>query len=501
MSRQDMQFRLSGLSNLSTFAAAASLNSGQQPGEALDLLEMGRGLISGSLIGSRVDVSDLQSINPKLSSEYEEVRDALSRKPDTMPSGDMVRYRQELNKRLTSLEDQIRKISGLPRFQLQASGEQLRELASNGPLVCFNVTGFRSDAFIVTTESIEVLPLPSLLEDDLKGNSRDIIGEARLTKCTLVERDKSNRRLAQILVWLWDVAIKPVLDHLGFRGQPDSSTTDLPRVWWVASGLMGLMPLHAAGSGWDDTIENTASRCISSYVHTLKALAYSRERARRSKTVASRKIFAVHAPTTPEEGWADLNTGPEMAAISNAAAHAGIPCAILEAPTVATVVDEMRRSAIVHFACHGDPHFSDPSRTSLVLGGDAGTPDGRLTVAQLFDETHEHAELAYLSACCTAQQYSEGLIDEGIHLGTVFQLMGFPAVVATLWEADDVAATEVADAFYRRLLGSAGAEKEEGRVARCLHEAVRELRAKKLGRRKRKAEDVLAWAPFVHIGI
>lgn len=503
MMRQDMQFRLSGLSNLSTFAAVASLNSGSGPQEALTHLEMGRGLIFGFLIGNRADISDLTSVNPDISSQYEEIREQLTQiSISTSNRGDVVHHRQELTKRLTNLEDQIRGLPGLSRFQLPASGDELKELASQGPLISFNVTRFRSDAFIVTSDSIIVLPLPALQEVDLQKNVRKIIGRSRITKCTLLQRNTSNKNLAKILIWLWEVAIKPVMNHLGLTGAPGSTASDLPKLWWVTSGLMGLMPLHAAGSGWDESLENTASRCVSSYVHTMKALAHSRSTKTKQphQSIPSR-ILAVHTPHTTSTGWADLNTAPEMAAITTAASHASLPCTVLESPTVASVIDEMRRSPIVHFACHGDPSFDDPSATSLVLRADTTTPDGRMTVDQLFDETHEHAQLAYLSACCTAQQYDENLIDEGIHLGSLFQLMGFPAVVATLWEADDGAATEVAGAFYRRLLGRSLEETNEGHIARCLHDAVAELRAQKLGRRKRKAEDILAWAPFVHIGI
>ncbi|KAL1613530.1 hypothetical protein SLS54_010538 [Diplodia seriata] len=492
---------LSGLSNLSTYGAVASLNSGNEPEEALTLLEMGRGIISGFFIGNRADLSDLHSINPEISSQYEEIRDQLTQMAISQSyRGDVVRHRQELTERLTSLEGQIRELPGLSRFQLPASGDDLKELALKGPLVNFNVTSFRSDAFIVTSQSIVVIPLPNLHENDLEENVQKIIGRSRLTKCTLVERSTSNKHLAKILVWLWEVAVKPVMDHLGLTG---TSTSDLPRLWWVTSGLMGLMPLHAAGSGWDETTENTASRCVSSYVHTMKALAYSRERVDRPNRSVPDRILAVHTPHTTEKGWADLNTTPEMSVITNAASRANLACTVLDSPTVPSVIDAMRHSAIVHLACHGDPSFDNPSQTSLVLRGDPTTPDGRMTVDQLFDETHQHAQLAYLSACCTAQQYSKGLIDEGIHLGSVFQLMGFPAVVATLWEADDGAAMELAGAFYRRLLAGGGGlgEMEEGRVARALHGAVAELRAQRLGRRKRKAEDVLAWAPFVHIGI
>lgn len=150
-----MQFRLSGLSNLSTFAEVASSNSGSGPEEAQTLLEMDRGLIFGFLIGNRVDVSDLSSINPDVSSQYEEIREQFTQLSISASNkGDMVLHRQELTKRLTTLEDQIRELPGQSRFQLPASGDELKELASKGPLVSFNITKFRSDAFIATSKSI-----------------------------------------------------------------------------------------------------------------------------------------------------------------------------------------------------------------------------------------------------------------------------------------------------------------------------------------------------------
>ncbi|KAH7025352.1 CHAT domain-containing protein [Macrophomina phaseolina] len=495
MSRQDMQHRLSGLSNISTFAAVASLNCGQDPAKALGLLELGRGLIAGFLIGSRSDISALQATGPQIASEYRELVDELSQTATPRPGEDIVQHRQQLTRRLEALERDIRTLPGLSRFQLPASDEQLKELAASGPLVCFNVTKFRSDAFIITAERVSALPLPLLLEDDLKEYSQCVVGERRITRCGLAERSATNAQLSEVLLWLWNVAVKPVVDYLNIPGRPGTPASDLPRLWWVASGRMGLMPLHAAGSGWETSGENTPSRVVSSYVHTLKALAYSREKSKRSDTLR-RSILAVDAPSIPGQGWAELNTAPEMAAISSTAEIAGIPSTILTKPTVASVIDEMRNNAIVHFACHGDPDFDDPSRMSLILCTDQHAAD-RLTVSRLFEEKHDHAELAYLSACCTAQQYSDGLLDEGIHLGSVFQLMGFPAVVATLWEADDAAAADVAATFYRRLLD----KDSDGLAAGCLHDALMELRSRKLGRRKKKSDDILAWAPFIHIGI
>ena len=84
-----------------------------------------------------------------------------------------------------------------------------------------------------------------------------------------------------ILEWLWDVAVKPVLDELGFTQIPQLDEV-WPRVWWVGSGLLNILPIHASGYH-DSTPPQTAlDRVISSYAPTVKSLAYARERGSKS---------------------------------------------------------------------------------------------------------------------------------------------------------------------------------------------------------------------------
>lgn len=90
------------------------------------------------------------------------------------------------------------------------------------------------------------------------------------------------------------------------------------------------------------------------------------------------------------------------------------------------------------------------------------------------------------------------LLDENIHLASAFHLAGFDDVIATLREADDAAATEVPGAYYARLL-----EDDDGsddQAARALHGAVQTFYEMRRPRGGRVADDVLAWAGFVHIG-
>jgi len=167
-------------------------------------------------------------------------------------------------------------------------------------------------------------------------------------------------------------------------------------------------------------------------------------------------------------------------------------------PSKESVLEDLKTHDIAHFACHGESVPEDPSRSCLLLY-ESPQSVSRLTVRSLSNISHDKAQIAYLSACCTAQHYALGLVDEAIHLGSTFQLIGFPSVIATLWEAEDLAAVKVAGAFYQGLAQSGDGSTGDHTAARCLHQAVKGLWTK-TGRRGNPADDVLAWAPFVHIG-
>jgi len=504
ISRDDMRYRLSDMSNTSTFAAVAVLQIGEPPDVALARLELGRGFIAGFFMDIRTDLSELAIFDPDLYEKYQDLRkDVAKDLPAITIAGrqiDVLLQRREQVKRLTDMEDRIRKLPKFLDFQLPLSSKRLHILAEFGPIVCFNVTEFRSDAFIVKRDEVKSLSLPLLIEKELKENVRKVIGANRLTRCSLLQRGIHNELLRSILAWLWQVAVKPVLDDFGFVGRVDESTSH-PRIWWVTSGQMGLMPLHAAGSGWGETKENTASRVISSYIPTLRSLEYARSQDKigpHRTLSADRSILVVNVPKTPAAGCPILRTEAEVEAISQSAHDSGIPIEIPGHPRISDTLESMRKHSIIHFACHGEPDLTDPSQTSLLVWKDVDNVD-RLTVARLNEENHDHAQLAYLSACCTAQQYVLGLIDESLHLGSAFQLMGFPSVIATLWEADDGAAAAVAAEFYKRFLGPLNGMRSSEAAARCLHEATQIVRTRKKGRGK-ASDDVIAWAPFVHVG-
>ncbi|KAI9681366.1 MAG: hypothetical protein M1817_002649 [Caeruleum heppii] len=509
LAREDQQRLLHGFSGVSAWAASAALNAEIRAADALDVLEAGRGIIASLAMNVRNEVSDLALVHPGLASDYDLARAAISAMPQSIDANspqsslkylavDSTKLREQRIAKLEQIEKEIRLQPGFDRFQLPPTAKQLMDLAEPGPIVCFNVTNYRSDAFLVTRDRIESINLPDLKESELKANVQRINGQDRLSKSSMLEKSQSNKEMRRILRWLWDVAVRPVLLKLELL--TPAAASKLPRLWWVTSGYMGLVPLHAAGDYEKvNSKECAANYIVSSYIPTFKALVYARAREARARDGQQKNLLIVSMPTTPAGVWPPLNVGSEIDAIKRSyEAAQGIRTELAQ-PSAHDVLDRMNSHSIVHFACHGDPDINDPSKSSLILCKDPQTID-RLTVGQLSRITATKAQLAYLSACCTAQHYSAALMDEVIHLGSAFQLIGYPSVIGTLWEADDYAAAHVAEAFYEQFATAKTEEATSDVAARALHQATLKLRDQRRGRVRRPDHDAIGWAPFIHIG-
>ena len=71
-------------------------------------------------------------------------------------------------------------MTGFERFLLGPSQSEMQALTVDSPLVVLNVSDIRSDAFLVRTENILLLPLPSLKYKDLESNARLLIQFGRV---------------------------------------------------------------------------------------------------------------------------------------------------------------------------------------------------------------------------------------------------------------------------------------------------------------------------------
>ncbi|KAJ5117770.1 hypothetical protein N7448_011402 [Penicillium atrosanguineum] len=420
---QDQQYVLSHFSGLATQACSLALQTGQPIFEALLLLESGRGVILSLLMNDQSATSQLKMAQPALCALYESLRLEVNTPVEStksQPADEPNPIRRP--KALKELENCIQDIQNLPgfgSFQRGLTKEKVETASNEGSIIVVNVTILRSDAIIVSSAGFSLVPLPQFDAVQAQGWL-----DKKLTSPG--ERGVKNKIYLQFLAWLWRECVKPVLNELGHYAQ--SSLEDLPRVWWIGTGLASSFPFHAACDISAEPTENTFSRVLSSYTPSIKALLNSRERTSTSPSSSKYplKLLMVTMATTP--GADDL-------------------------------------------------------------------PGDILSVLKLCENRSTDSEIAYLSACSTAENQANRLIDEVLHVVSGFQVAGFRHVIGTLWPSDDRVCVEVARSFYAELCRNGALEYTERAVAMALHKAVLVVSTSD-DHRKRP----LHWAQYVHYG-
>lgn len=471
---------------------------------ALGVLEHGRAVLLNQILETRPDLTELGREHPELAARFETLRSALDDAALEGPYGPVRTGKnrgepswesrsEERRSLATTFEEvlaQIRRQDGYAAFLAPPSTDELVEEAAQGPIVVFNISLLRSDALLLTPSGVRWIPLPDCAEKAVKQRAESF----RRALSVVADGDESMRRrsearavLGEVLEWLWDAAAGPVLDALGFHGAPRPGEV-WPRVWWVTGGLLGSLPLHAAGyhaaaaAGRGD--RTVLDRVVSSYTPTVRAL----RQARRSLSAPPGQGKSLVAAVSVTPGARPLPHARDEAM------HVGarVPEAnvLLDAEaTRANVMAHLADCTIAHFACHALSDGADPSKSSLLLHDHGSAP---LTVAGLSPVILGSAQLAYLSACRTAVNESPELVDEAIHLTAAFQLAGFRHVVGTLWEVDDRFAAEQAEAFYAGLRDEAGNLDVE-KAAYALNEVTRTAR-------DRMPTSPSLWAAHLHAG-
>jgi tetratricopeptide (TPR) repeat protein len=499
----DKQHMLEEFAGLASMAAAIALKAGKEPHHALELLELGRGVITGLLMEMRTDISDLKRNHREIAEEFESLRDeldspvngtALSASSDNLSSSiSRVNRRREVGQKFEEVVAKIRAQPGFKNFLLPPTADELMTAADPGPIVVVNISSYRCDAFLIERHQIRALELPSLNLEELEEKVRE------RRSCGIT---------SSTLKWLWDVAAGSILEALGFQ-QPISDD-NWPHIWWVLTGALSHLPLHAAGLHNIGSTEAVVDRVMSSYSSSVKALMYGR-RHRIQNPVGP---VPEHALLVAMRETPGLSINSILPFAEDEVEMLKGLCLSLQLKTVepqrlkGDVLASLRTCKIFHFAGHGQSNPSEPSRSCLLL---EDWKDNPLTVGDLRDHRLQENSpfLGYLSACSTGANEADRLIDEGIHLVSACQLAGFRHVVGTLWEVSDKHCVDVAKDLYETLRDEGMADVA---VCRGLHRAIRVLRdrdnetrtegrdAKLLGGRKEQGK-LLYWVPYTHFGV
>jgi hypothetical protein len=506
LARTDQEHLLADLgSGLGADAAACCVHAGRA-GRAVELFEQSRGVLLGQALDTRTDLTALGEQHPQLADRFAALRDELDRADDhagsvgATPAGFEAEDRAERAGRDDERRDaagafdrllgEIRQLPGFRGFLRPPPVADLQAATAGGPVAVVAVSAFGSHALILTSGGVlEPVPLPVLTPEAVHERVVAFLaalGGVSSQTAGTGGRAAAEQQLADTLGWLWEAVAGPVLDRLGIDGPPPEGQP-WPRLWWCASGLLSFLPVHAAGR--HDTRHDAApatviDRVASSYTPTVRALAH----ARRSRPGADGdatdlgggRAVAVAMPHTP--GASDLPGVQAEATVLRR--RLGNRVTVLTGPqaTHEGVLAALPGARWAHFACHGAAEPANPSASRLLLADHEERP---LTVVDVARLRLDDAELAFLSACSTAQPGAR-LADEAIHLASGFQLAGYRHVVGTLWPIGDQHAVNIADDVYAILA-------DTGDVAGAVHGATRRLR-------DRWADRPSVWASHIHAG-
>jgi CHAT domain-containing protein len=460
----DRQETLKVVGGLASNAVLVALKAGKGAAPALMLLEQGHSLLAVSA-RELVDIANLRRKEPDMYEKFHRLRNDLAMPSQTVSpvfqneeeseASWIPNFRQQmiLEEEMDQTMERIRELPTLERFLLSPSEEDIQETASSGPVVrIISHNVHHGHALIIEKSQMRVLDLPKLTQMELWQHA---------------QKGPSDR---QTLEWLWDAVMEPVLNSLGFISPPKKGEK-WPHVWWIPTGLLQTLPLHAAGYHTRQTGETVIDRVMSSYSSSLEAIIRGRRSNRELSTdkqnVRSLLVMMDKTPGKSSLPYASLEIDVLRRLFRDASFDP------VEPPSrTQDVLEALPTCEIFHFAGHGHANEQDPLKSCLLL---EDWKTNQFTVSTLLDlDVREKTPfLAYLSACGTGRIRNHRLRDQSLPLTGAYQLAGFRHVIGTLWEVQDEICVDMAKMTYRGIIEG---DMTDESVCRGLHDATRELR-------------------------
>lgn len=208
-------------------------------------------------------------------------------------------------------------------------------------------------------------------------------------------------------------------------------------MWWCTTGAFAFLPIHAAGIYAAGSVDCCSDYVLSSYTPTLAALLDFRRRTLSVPRTALKVLLAaVPRPCPPGPRWKML---PFTVREAHAVRETLDETALIELPqdedcvlspersaTANSVIERLPSAHVLHLACHGFQHPTDPLQSGFAMR------DSMLTVRELMKLELPNAFLAFLSACETAKG-DKVQPDQTVHLAAAMLFTGFRSVIATMW--------------------------------------------------------------------
>jgi len=465
--------------------------------KAVEALERGRARGLGDALAR--DRADLERIREKDQQAYELYFQAVQElqslesqeRAGGFESGTSAQLRDlmiQARGRLNEAVDAIRRIPGYKDFLKEPIWEDIAAALVEGqPLVYIAAAPGGGVALVVhrspgsADASVETVPLDGFSEERLQehlkiwfdayGGWQEALKNLREDKIDAEEYLQAQGKwfdaIESVTGQLWLEIARPVFASLQSL-KPDQA-------FLIPTGLLALLPLHAAWRDNGSKREYLQDLLPVSYIPSARALVH----ARRNLGEAGR-MLAVDEPR-PVKASRLPSSHNEVLAISSLFEKPQI--LEHEKATRSAVLQALPKSEVAHFSCHGGADLENPENSGLVMANDQ-----ILTIKDLFELHLAGARLATLSACETGIPGTK-LPDEVVSLPSAFIRAGFAGAIGSLWTMPDKSTALLMTTFYQLW-------REKGMLpAPALAQAQRELRAQE------KFQHPFYWAAFYMTGV
>ena len=446
--RADKESWLADMQEMAPAIAYAQVQRGNLA-SAVAFLEAGRAtLLAEQLEQNRRDLERLPELGyPAL---YDRLQTVLAERrrleqPDTVIP-DRVAALALMDQDFDAVVAAIRRIPGYANFLVERTFDEIQAIAQDSPLV-YVVASFSGGlALLVYHNSVQAIPLDKLTAAELsrvvQGPEDDPALGGYLGAYARWRSDSAHdpvlratwhETLDTITAWLWETVMAPVVASL--------TQACVSEAVLIASGLLGLLPLHAA---WTHDASMPAGRRYAldsvtfRYAPSATALAASLAQ---SRHITADGILAVDNP----DGTLTFSKQEVTAVVGHFEPARRLHLAGTSV-TLGAIQKELAAWPVLHFSTHGQAGWNAPMEGNLLLGG--GT---QLTLSLLFELKLPATRLAVLSACETGVPGIK-LPDEVVSLPAGLLQAGAAGIVASLWAVNDLSTARLMERFYQAWL-------------------------------------------------
>jgi hypothetical protein len=162
-----------------------------------------------------------------------------------------VTRRRDAGLKFSETLTKIRAKPGFYNFLLPPTPDELA--ANPDPIIVVNLSTCRCDSFVLECAQITVLELPNLKIEKVQERTQSLKLSSPI----------ASSYFTSLLEWLWDTVSCPILEALGFSNP--ASDNNWSRVWWIPTGLLSQLLVHAAGYHTRESIETVLDGVMSSY--------------------------------------------------------------------------------------------------------------------------------------------------------------------------------------------------------------------------------------------